>query len=220
MKNNSNNKKAGEFVHQMSVQRRQKAIRFYLIALGFVGGVLLVFLIFDPLGLGFLLGLGGGIGAYYFWKKGQYWMRRSDQALVGAKAEQEVAVILQLLTGKNWQIEYNLPLKRWGDADVVLCSRQRNWYVIDVKSHKGRIVSKDNYLKRDNGRQIYDFSEGNLLSKVRGQAAEVRQLKQAKWVTPLLCFTQAQVKIDQNNINGVYIVEKTDLIRILEKLEG
>ncbi|MCG5059985.1 MAG: NERD domain-containing protein [Limnoraphis sp. WC205] len=218
MDNHSNHKQAGEFVHQMSVQRRHKAMGFYLIALGFVVGVLLIIVLFKPFGLGFLLGLVGGVSAYYFWKKGQYWMRRSDQALVGAKAEQEVEVILQLLTGKNWKIEYNLRLKRGGDADVVLCSPQENWYVIDVKSHKGIIIREKNHLKRVKGRQVYDFNEGDLLTKVRGQAAEVAKLKQAQWVTPMLCFTQAKVKISKNYINGIYIVEKTDLIGILEKL--
>lgn len=139
---------------------------------------------------------------------------------MGAKAEQEVAVILQVLTSKNWQIEYNLRLKRWGDADIVLYSPKKNWYVIDVKSHKGRIVREKNQLKRYKGRYVYEFSEGDLLSKVRGQAVEVARLKQAKWVTPILCFTRAEVQMPKNNINWVYIVDKKDLIRVLEKLEG
>ena len=220
MKNHSKNKQPGEFVRQMSLQRRQKAMGFYGMGLGLVFGVGLIFLLFQPSGVGFLLCLVGGVTAYFFWKKGEYWMRRSDQALVGAKAEQEVAVILQVLTSKNWQIEYNLRLKRWGDADIVLYSPKKNWYVIDVKSHKGRIVREKNQLKRYKGRYVSEFSEGDLLSKVRGQAVEVARLKQAKWVTPILCFTRAEVQIPKNNVNRVYIVDKKDLIRILEKLEG
>ncbi|MEB3279894.1 MAG: nuclease-related domain-containing protein [Lyngbya sp.] len=219
MKKHSKNQKAGEFVRKMSLQRRQKAMAFYGVGLGLLVGVALIFLVFQASSIGFLLGLIGGVAAYYFWKKGKYWMRRSEQALMGAKAEQEVAVILQLLSSKNWQIEYNLPLKRWGDADVVLCSPRGNWYVIDVKSHKGRIIRENHHLKRGKGRNIYDFSEGDLLEKVRGQATDVARLKQAKWVIPILCFTQAKVQVSKNNINGVYVVEKTDLIRILEKLE-
>ena len=68
MDNHSNHKQAGEFVHQMSVQRRHKAMGFYLIALGFVVGVLLIIVLFKPFGLGFLLGLVGGVSSYYFWK--------------------------------------------------------------------------------------------------------------------------------------------------------
>ncbi len=218
MKDKINKQKAGEFVRQMSVQRRHKAMRFYLISLGFVGGILLTLLVFEPFSFGFLLGLGGGVGAYYFWKKGQYWMRRYEQALVGANAEQEVEVILRFLANKSWEIEYNLPLKRWGDADVVLFSPQGNWYVIDVKSHKGIIIREKNFIKRVKGHQVYDFYEGNLLTKVRGQAAAVAKLKEVKWVTPMLCFTQAKVKISKNNIKGIYVVEKTDLIEILETL--
>ncbi|MEL7035320.1 MAG: nuclease-related domain-containing protein [Cyanobacteria bacterium J06592_8] len=219
---NHNQPQAGEFVRQMSVQRRQKAIRFYGMGLGCLIGGVLFLLIFKLSGIGLLFALVGGIASYGFWQKGEYWMRRSEQALMGAKAEQEVAVILNALSSKSsnhWQIEYNFPLKRWGDADVVLCSSEKNWYVVDVKSHKGKMINQDNRLKRVKGRRIYDFSEGDLLSKVRGQAADVARLKQVRWVTPILCFTQAQVKIPRNQIDDVYIVEKTDLIRILEDLE-
>ncbi|MGB3191545.1 MAG: nuclease-related domain-containing protein [Limnoraphis sp.] len=220
MTKHSQNKKPGEFVRQMSLDRRQKAMGFYGIGLFFLVGVGLIFLVFKISDVGLFLGVAGGVAAYYYWKKGEYWMRRSEQALQGAKAEQEVAVILRILTAKNWQVEYNLPLKRWGDADVVLCSPRGNWYVIDVKSHRGRIVRENNQLKRAKGDNIYDFYEGDLLSKVRGQASEVARLKQVKWVIPMLCFTQAKVVFSKNNINGVYVVEKIDLIRILEKLEG
>ncbi|WP_413167224.1 nuclease-related domain-containing protein [Capilliphycus salinus ALCB114379] len=220
MKKHSENQKAGEFVRQMSLDRRQKAMGFYGIGLLFLVGVGLIFFVFKTSGIGLLLAVAGGVAAYYYWKKGEYWMRRSEQALKGAEAEQEVAVILRLLNIKNWQIEYNLPLKRGGDADVVLCSPRGNWYVIDVKSHRGRILRENNRLKRAKGNKVYDFSEGDLLSKVRGQASEVARLKQVKWVVPLLCFTRAKVVFSKNNINGVYVVEKTDLIRMLEKLEG
>ncbi|MDY7020986.1 MAG: nuclease-related domain-containing protein [Cyanobacteriota bacterium] len=217
---NHNKQQAGEFVRQMSVRRRHKAICFYGIGFCCSIGMVLFLSIFQLSGIGLLFGLFAGIAAYSFWQKGKYWMRRSEQALVGAKAEQEVAVILSALSSNYWQIEYNFPLKRWGDADVVLCSPQKNWYVVDVKSHKGKMINQDERLKRMKGRRIYDFSEGDLLSKVRGQAADVARLKQAKWVTAILCFTQAQVKIPQNQMGGVYIVEKIDLIRILEDLEN
>ena len=220
MKKHSNHKKAGEFVRKMSLQRRQKAMGSYGIGLGLLVGVPLIFLLFKASALGFLLAVAGAVGAYYYWKKGENLMRSSERAFRGAEAEREVAAILEVLTSKNWQIEYNLRVKRWGDVDAVLCSPKGNWYAIDVKSHRGIIVRDNNQLKRARGREVYDFYEGDLLAKVRGQAAEVARLKQVKWVVPLLCFTRAKVGISKNNINGVHVVDKNNLIPTLETLEG
>jgi len=42
-----------------------------------------------------------------------------------------------------------------------------------------------------------------LLTKVKGQTVAVKQLKRAKWVTPLLCFTQGEVELPGSAVNGV-----------------
>jgi hypothetical protein len=222
MKNHNSTPKAGEFGSSDECAASSKSDAFLWDWVELSDGRGVIFIDFSMIWDGVIICFGWGIASYGFWQKGEYWMRRSEQALVGAKAEQEVAVILNALSSKSsnyWKIEYNFPLKRWGDADVVLCSPEKNWYVVDVKSHKGKMINQDHRLKRVKGRRIYDFSEGDLLSKVRGQAADVARLKQVRWVTPILCFTQAQVKIPRNQIDGVYIVEKTDLIQILEDLE-
>lgn len=38
----------------------------------------------------------------------------------------------------------------------------------------------------------YDFEEGDLIGKVKGQAKEVKSLKGARWVTAMLGFTKGE----------------------------
>ncbi|NDJ25513.1 hypothetical protein GS682_28510 [Nostoc sp. B(2019)] len=134
-------------------------------------------------------------------------------------AETEVAKLLRSLEYRGWQLEYNLRIRRWGDADVVLHSPQGNWYVVDVKSHSGTKVYESGRLRKRYGRNTFDFNEGDLIGKVKGQATEVKHLKSARWVTALLCFTKGNVDIPRNEVSGIYIVNPTNLVNTLLHLD-
>ena len=54
---------------------------------------------------------------------------------------------------------------------------------------------------------------------MKGQASEVRSLKNARWVNPMLCFTRGNVNIPRNMIDGVYIIADKDLINTLLSLD-
>ncbi|MBH8562461.1 NERD domain-containing protein [Nostoc sp. CENA67] len=209
----------GDFVRKLGQQRRQQALLHYL---GVIGALLSVELLFNVLGtsgLGILFYVVGFVSAYYLYSNGNKLMRRATDAHNGAAAENEVAKELSLLERKQWQLEYNLKIQRWGDADVVLRSPCGHWYVIDVKSHKGTKVYENGRLKKRFGNKIYDFKEGDIIAKVKGQAAAVARKKGASWVTPLLCFTQSDIDIPGNQAKGVHIVTKNDLINTLLRLE-
>ena len=146
-------------------------------------------------------------------------MKRASDAQRGARAETEVAALLDALKYRGWEIEYNLPIKQWGDADVVLHSPEDNWYVIDVKSHSGTKVYEGGRLRKRYGRNTYDFQEGDLIRKVKGQAKEVRNLKRVGWVSPILCFTTGDIDISCNVVSGVYVVNAKDLVSTLSLLD-
>ncbi len=191
----------------------------YTLAVGAFVGTVLLFSILGSSLLGVLLSVAGLAGSYYLYRSGQHLMKRAGDAQGGAKAESEVAALLRSLERKGWQVEYNLRIRRWGDADVVLHSPSCNWYVIDVKSHGGTKVYEGDRLRKRYGKNIYDFKEGNLIDKVKGQATEVRSLKGARWVTALLCFTKGDVDIYGNEAGGIYVVTAADLINILLQLD-
>ncbi|MGB7381400.1 MAG: nuclease-related domain-containing protein, partial [Rivularia sp. (in: cyanobacteria)] len=178
-----------------------------------------LFFIFSTSSAEILILLIGFTGSCYLFRSGKYFDKRALDAQRGAKAETDVADILDVLELKKWQIEYNLRIKKWGDADVVLYSPKGNWYVVDVKSHGGTKIHENGRLRRRYGKKIHDFREGDLIHKVKGQAKEVRKLKSINWVTAILCFTRGGVNIPGSEINGAYVVDVRDLVDILLRLD-
>lgn len=191
----------------------------YFLAAGVLIATVWLFIILGTSSVGILISLTGFAGSYYLFRSGKYFQKRCLDAQRGAKAETDVANLLDVLEPRKWQIEYNLRIKRWGDADVVLYSPQGNWYVVDVKSHGGTKISENGRLRRRYGKKIVDFTEGNLIKKVKGQAREVKLLKGASWVTAILCFTRGGVDICDGEVSGVYVVSAGDLVDTLLRLD-
>ncbi|MBV6626718.1 MAG: NERD domain-containing protein [Rivularia sp. (in: Bacteria)] len=191
----------------------------YFLAAGVAIATLWLFIFYSTSSIGVLFLFAGFGGSYYLYRTGKYFDKRALDAQRGAKAETDVADILDVLELQKWRIEYNLRIKRWGDADIVLHSPKDNWYVIDVKSHGGTKISERGRLRRRYGKKIHDFREGDLLYKVKGQAKEVRLLKGIKWVTAMLCFTRGGVDISNNEVNGVYVVSLGNLVDTLLRLD-
>ncbi len=193
-------------------------IRYFL-----AGGVSIatvwLFIIFSTSSAAILILLAGIGGSYYLCRSGRYFQKRALDAQRGAKAETDVADLLDVLELKKWHIEYNLRIQKWGDADIVLHSPKGKWYVVDVKSHGGTKIAENGRLRRRYGKNIYDFREGDLIHKVKGQAKEVRLLKSASWVTAILCFTRGGVNIAGDEINDVYVVSDGKLVDILLQLD-
>ena len=191
----------------------------YFLAAGVSLATVWLLSIFGTSSVGILLLLVGVSGSYYLYRTGKHFQKRAGDAQRGAKAETDVADLLDVLELQKWQIEYNLRIKRWGDADIVLHSPKGKWYVVDVKSHGGTKISENGRLRRRYGKNIYDFREGDLIHKVKGQAKEVRKLKGVEWVTAILCFTRGGVNIAGDELNGVYVVDARDLVDILLRLD-
>lgn len=192
----------------------------YFLAVGIVVITALIVSNVGLSGLGILLVISGCVASYKLYRDGKHLMKRAGDAQRGAKAETDVAQMLQSLESQDWQIEYNLRIRKWGDADIVLYSPRGNWYVVDVKSHGGTKIYKDGRLQKRYGKNIYDIAEGDLIQKLKGQAKEVKRLKDAPWVTGILCFTRGGVNVSGDEAGGVYIVKADALISILLRLDN
>ncbi|MEO1378402.1 MAG: nuclease-related domain-containing protein [Cyanobacteria bacterium J06635_10] len=208
-------KKPGEYIRKLARKRNLSAMICFSLFAGVLIATVWLFIIFSTSAVGILLSLTGVVSSYYLYCRGRYFQKRALDAQRGAKAETDVANLLDVLESRRWQIEYNLKIKRWGDADVVLYSPKGNWYVVDVKSHGGTKISENGHLRRRYGKKIVDFKEGNLIRKVKGQAREVKLLKGASWVTAMLCFTRGGVDISDSEVSGVYVVSAGDLVDTL-----
>ena len=212
-------KQPGEYIRKLARKRKLSAMVRYFLAAGVSIATIWLFLIFASSSAAIIILLIGISGSYYLYRSGKYFDKRALDARRGAKAETDVADLLHVSELQKWQIEYNLRIRRWGDADIVLHSPKGNWYVVDVKSHGGTKISEDGRLRRRYGKNIYDFREGDLIHKVKGQAREVRKLKGASWTTAILCFTRGGVNIAGDEINGTYVVDSRKLVDVLLRLD-
>lgn len=212
-------KRPGEYIRKLARKRKLSAMMRYFLAAGVSIVTVWLFSTLGTSSIGILLLLAGISGSYYLYRSGKHFQKRAGDARRGAEAETEVADLLQILERQRWHIEYNLRIKKWGDADVVLHSPTGNWYVVDVKSHGGTKISENGRLRRRYGRKIFDFREGNLIHKIKGQAKEVKRLKGASWVTAMLCFTRGGVDIYGSEVSAVYVVDAGDLVDTLLRLD-
>jgi hypothetical protein len=158
-----------------------------------------------------LLAWGLVFNGFYLWK-------RANHADQGAKGEEDVAQTLNPLVQQGWQIEYGTPLKGGlGDADIICISPKNHAYVIDVKSHRGKVSTNGKTLQRRMGRSTYDF-EKDFLAQSMKQALQIKKAKKLSFVTPIIAFSQAKVAMPPGKVRGVYVVEKSRLPSLLKTL--
>lgn len=225
----SSHRKAGQNIRNLALQRRVKALTAMASAALLIVLPFLLQTLFQELLAQFsrssssasslppiiyVFCLVASLGCLF---NGLYWWRRANHADQGAKGEEDIAEAIADLPAAGWTIEYGLRLgKGLGDIDIVCLSPRNKTYVIDVKSHRGRVIADGQKLYRLMGSQKYAF-EKDFLKQVMKQAFQVKQQKQLKFVTPIIAFSDAKVQI-KGKIQGVYVVEKSRLSYLLKKL--
>lgn len=147
--------------------------------------------------------------------KGRYYWQRANHADQGAKAEEDVAVLLTPLTQKGWRVEFGIRDRQVGDIDVFLVSPQGRPYTIDVKSHRGRVYWTGEALMRQRGQTHAPF-EKNFLKQANRQAMVMKTRYGFPYVTAMIVFTHAYLDLPPNPIAGVYILSPKDLLDCLQ----
>lgn len=213
--------KAGQNVRRLAFRRRWQSLRAFLAALGLPVIVVFMFPVL-AIGLGFIAAIVivaiAAFGTLGFIFRGIDLWQSANRADQGARAEENIADILDELAAEGWTFEYGLRLEDGlGDADVVCLSPHNKAYVIDVKSHRGTVIFQDHRLCRRMGRTIHAFKK-DFLQIVMRQALQVREKKNLGFVTPLLVFTRAQMAVSHKKIRGVYVVGQSELIHKLKTL--
>jgi Nuclease-related domain len=172
-------RKAGQNIRELALKRRIKAISSFgtaglvLFIPFFASSTLEKFLkplsslnssqqqSFSSLPISFyllflLLAVGLVTNGIFYWKL-------ADRADRGAKGEEDTAQEMIQLEREGWQIEYGMRLgNRLGDADIVCTSPQNKSYVIDVKSHKGEVITDGKQLYKQMGKSTYPFEKDFL----------------------------------------------------------
>jgi hypothetical protein len=144
--------------------------------------------------------------------------KKANRATQGAKGEEATGKRLIELQREGWGIEYGMRLGGGlGDADIVCVSPQGKAFVIDVKSHRGQVVTDGKNLYRRTRRNKYPF-EKNFLGQSMKQAFQVKQQKGLNFVTPIVAFSDARVSVPSGKVAGVYVIGGKRLVGLLRGL--
>lgn len=215
--------KASSSIRQMALERRNGAfLRF-----GGAGALVIAPALLYPLlgitGLGILVYISCLVGAVVLCQKGWHDWKRANRADQGAKGEETVALLLRDLEREGWSVEYNVPIPKFGDADAFLRSPSGSCFVVDSKAHGGTVFFNGTKLMRRYGKEVYEFDNNkDLLKAVKGQAVHLKQTKGVKYVTSILCFTNAELDIQaiDNKVQDVHVLYPESLVPLLRRLDS
>jgi Nuclease-related domain len=192
--------KAGAPIRKLSWKRKFSAAGHWFKA-GLVAMVVLCFpwafpsVIFPSLWYGGLL-----LSLYYVWQAKQL-AKKSKWAHKGAEAEEKFAKMLRFLP-PGWTKEFNRNVYPIGDVDVILTASDGLCWVIDVKSHHGKIVAKGKKIERAGQYPL----KGDFVSASRRQAQLVGQMHGVK-ATPVIFFVNAH-SVPNAEVDGVLVTNR------------
>lgn len=137
----------------------------------------------------------------------------------GAGGEKEVRLVLKGLDNR-FRILGSVVIGRKGDMDFVVVGPTGVW-VIEVKSHKGRIRVEGKTLVRD-GKQF----DKNFVRQVMGASYALKdalrhRIAKQVHIQSVVVFSspQARVGVEWNKLDDVYVVGIDQLTRLIERKE-
>lgn len=203
-------KPAGQSTRALAQKRRRKTNIVLVSALVFVIllGVIIQNWRFLGLGAGLTLALLIVLSAIPDWV--ETWLRgrekQEKRADRGAAAEESIAELLP--TGDGICVLHDIK-SPYGNIDHIVLSRFAGIFIIETKSHFGRVNVNDAGELLVNNR----YPEKNFIKQVlqntywlRGQLEEIVG-QQALWVNPIIVFTNAFVP-PSAPIKGVKVINK------------
>ena len=227
------NRKAGQNIRELAQKRRRRA----LVSFGSAAGIIVCLPIAaltesfiakiyanlkppanPPITLPPILYAIFAAAALFLAINGLSLWQKANRATQGAKGEEATGKQLVELKHEGWAIEYGMRLGNGlGDADIVCVSPGGKAFVIDVKSHRGQVITDGKALYRRTRRNKYPF-EKNFIAQSRKQALQVKQQKGLNFVTPIVAFSEARVSVPAGKVAGVYVVGGKRLVGLLRGL--
>lgn len=133
----------------------------------------------------------------------------------GAQGEERVGAVLESLRAKGWHVFHDVPLRIVGNIDHLVIG-PGGIFVVETKSHRGRITVQDNQLLRDGKPLEKDFlKQAETQSRVVSQLLQ-QHLRQNWYVQPIVCFANAIVLVEGNRVGNVWVLPLAWLTRELE----
>jgi hypothetical protein len=143
--------------------------------------------------------------------------RRGGNAHRGAVAEEKVGALLDGLP-RNHAVRHDVNTG-WGNIDHVVFRRDGAVFIIETKSHSGRITQQDGQLRR-NGQLL----ETNFIKQTLDHVSWLKKFLKARagfepWVHAAIVFTDAHVE-KHLNLNRVDVFNASYLTRWMERARG
>ena len=132
----------------------------------------------------------------------------------GARGEEKLGAALAELETRGWTVLHDVVLDSWNIDHVAI--GPTGVFTIETKSHRGRIQHDGQQLLRG-GRPL----EKDFLRQAKSQGLWLgKQLEQrghSVFVTPIVCFTRAYVRIPKSATRPVVVVPLKWLLETLER---
>jgi len=202
---------------QMAVRRRRSAL--WIALLGILSIALLGYLLQNAN----LLGLGGfGILVLLILlrtlpdlieRQVDRKFKTEKRALRGARAEEVVEALLAELDQDTLDVRHDIPTP-YGNIDHLVIARHGGVFLLETKSHSGRVQVQDGQLLVNGKPPEKNFIAQALKSTywLRDRIAE--QLGLTVWITPVIVFTNAFVP-GSKPLRGVRVINKRFLLKLL-----
>lgn len=138
-------------------------------------------------------------------------IRRADR---GADAEEQIGDLLSGLDG-DFEVLHDVE-SPYGNIDHVVFSRMGGIFLLETKSHRGKIITTESEILLNGHAPEKDFVAQALKNSywLREEAERVLQLK--PWITPVVVFTNAFVQ-GRQPVKGVRVINKRYLLELLQK---
>jgi len=209
---------AGRSTREMAGKRRFSAIMIAVIAMVLVIVIYFVMQNHNALGIGgisllVLLVLTRVIPDIVETKVNRK-KKEERRAVRGAIAEEKVAGFLEGL-GEDYCVFHDI-VSPYGNIDHVVLGKDNGVFLIETKSHGGKVSVTDGHLLVNGKPPEKDFIAQTLKNTywLRDKISEIIGVK--VWFTPVLVFTNAFVP-PTKPIKGVFIINKKYLNLLIEK---
>lgn len=144
-------------------------------------------------------------------------MKEERRAIRGAKAEERVGSILESL-GEDYVIVDDV-VSPFGNIDHVVISKQNGVFLIETKSHGGKVSVTNGRVLVNGHEPEKDFITQTLRNTYWLRDKLRQEVRVTAWITPILAFTNAFVE-PTPPVKGVVIVNKKYLVNALQKPGG
>jgi Nuclease-related domain len=214
--------RAGKSTHEMASKRR--TVIFGIGIVGIVAVIILGVVIQNAQALG----IGGFVLLFLFMFLAQIpkitdrfmaqKQREAKRAYRGAKAEEAVEEILNGLDGENYETYHDIS-SPYGNIDHVVVSRQKGIFLLETKSHGGKVEIVDSGLLVNGKAAEKDFIAQTLKNTYWLRDCLQASTAMKVWIKPVIVFTNAFV-VPGKPIKNLAVINGKYLLRYIQQQPG